>query len=192
MFVEADGEFWTAGLPGSAVTAERRASPSLPPSKADSTAAAAAAAAARGSSRTDDAATAGGGGGGGGAEEGRVVSLKEAREAFQRGGFSLVINRLQRRWRAVWRVSRALEDVLGQPVNANLYMTPPRSQGFEAHFDWMDGAYPLSNALGKRERGLSLRGGYSAAVSFSQGRGGRGRETRRREGCLGSQTWLLL
>ncbi|CAN0376400.1 unnamed protein product [Ectocarpus sp. 12 AP-2014] len=69
----------------------------------------------------------------------RVVSLEEARKAFRRGGFSVVINRLQRRWRGVLRASRALEDVLGQPVNANLYMTPPQSQGFEAHFDWMDG-----------------------------------------------------
>lgn len=68
-----------------------------------------------------------------------MVSLAEARRAFQRGGFSLVINRLQRRWRGVSRVSLALEDVLGHPVNANLYMTPPESQGFEAHFDWMDG-----------------------------------------------------
>ncbi|CAN0584525.1 unnamed protein product, partial [Ectocarpus sp. 12 AP-2014] len=65
--------------------------------------------------------------------------LEEARKAFHRGGFSVVINRLQRRWRGVLRASRALEDVLGQPVNANLYMTPPQSQGFEAHFDWMDG-----------------------------------------------------
>lgn len=68
-----------------------------------------------------------------------MVSLAEARRAFQRGGFSVVINRLQRRWRGVSRVSLALEDVLGHPVNANLYMTPPESQGFEAHFDWMDG-----------------------------------------------------
>lgn len=71
----------------------------------------------------------------------KVISLEETRAAFQRGGFSIVINRLQRRWRSVSEISLALEDALGHPVNANLYMTPPGSQGFEAHFDWMDGAH---------------------------------------------------
>ncbi|CAM9986947.1 unnamed protein product [Ascophyllum nodosum] len=106
VFVHADGEFWTAGLPPRAT-------------------------------KRSEALVAEGGGGVG--SEGRVVSLAEARAAFQKGGFSVVINRLQRRWRGVAEVALALEDVLGHPVNANLYMTPPGSQGFEAHFDWMDG-----------------------------------------------------
>ena len=108
VFVHADGEFWTAGLPPRAT-------------------------------KRSEALVAEGGGGVG--SEGRVVSLAEARAAFQKGGFSVVINRLQRRWRGVAEVALALEDVLGHPVNANLYMTPPGSQGFEAHFDWMDGGY---------------------------------------------------
>lgn len=61
-----------------------------------------------------------------------------------------MINRLQRRWRGVWGVARALEDVLGHPVNANMYMTPPESQGFEAHFDWMDGACVRRACLSRR------------------------------------------
>eukprot|EP00903_Cladosiphon_okamuranus_P011091 g10467.t1 len=126
VFMHADGEFWTAGLPPSAAAEAAEKRPSSPPS--DKTAAAAA-----GVERT------GGRDKGEGEGGGRVVSLAEARRAFQRGGFSLVINRLQRRWRGVSKVSLALEDVLGHPVNANLYMTPPKSQGFEAHFDWMDG-----------------------------------------------------
>lgn len=52
----------------------------------------------------------------------------------------MVINRLQQRCRGVVDVVRELEDVLGHLVNANTYMTPPGSQGFEVHFDWMDGA----------------------------------------------------
>lgn len=103
VFVQADGEFWTAALPPSETGGP------------------------------DPAARETGVGGG------RKVSLTEVHAAFQRGGFSVVINRLQRRWRGVAEVALALEDVLGHPVNANLYMTPPSCQGFEAHFDWMDG-----------------------------------------------------
>lgn len=54
-----------------------------------------------------------------------------------------MINRLQRRWRGVASVALAMEEVLGHPVNANLYMTPPGRQAFEAHFDWMDGELEL-------------------------------------------------
>lgn len=105
VFKHTDGEFWTAGLPLSAVQKQKNQE----------------------------------GGEEGGGEEGGRVSPEDARKAFQRGGFSLVINRLQRRSRSVSRVALALEDVLGQLVNANLYMTPPQRQAFEAHFDWMDG-----------------------------------------------------
>lgn len=71
------------------------------------------------------------------------ISLDQVRGAFNRGGFSVVINRLQRRWRGVAGVTLAMEEVLGHPVNANLYMTPSGSQAFEAHFDWMDGELKL-------------------------------------------------
>lgn len=117
VFMHADGEFWTAGLPPS--PAEKKEQTRVERGERG------------GGERGEGEGRRGG--------EGRVVSLEEARKAFRRGGFSVVINRLQRRSRAVSRVALALEDVLGQPVNANLYMTPPEGQGFEAHFDWMDG-----------------------------------------------------
>lgn len=101
------------------------------------------------------------------------MSLAEARAAFQRGGFSVVINSLQRRWRGVSEVALALEDVLGQPVNANLYMTPPGRQGFEAHFDWMDGA-SRGKAPIRETMCFLLRG--SLASGHGCGRGGDGWE----------------
>lgn len=137
VFVEADGEFWTAALPPS----------NAPPSNGHH------------QSALEALQLAGASEGESGA--GRAVSLEETRSAFLRGGFSVVINRLQRRWREVSEVSLALEDVLGQPVNANLYMTPPNSQGFEAHFDWMDGASALQSS--------ELRGGGGVSVLLKWG-----------------------
>lgn len=114
VFNPEDGEFWTAHLPAPSPNSLTQNDISI--SSADSNS-----------------------GVEGGATRSGRVTLEEARSAFQRGGFSLVINRLQKRWRSVADVSLALEDVLGHPVNANMYMTPAGRQGFEAHFDWMDG-----------------------------------------------------
>lgn len=126
VFVEADGEFWTAALPPS----------TAPASNNDQSASEALGRASEGASDSSS-------------DTRRTVSLEETRSAFLRGGFSVVINRLQRRWRGVSELSLALEDVLGQPVNANLYMTPPDCQGFEAHFDWMDGAKLVAKKAGE-------------------------------------------
>lgn len=116
VFSPQDGEFWTAALPpSSGSSSPQQQKPAM------------------GFSNTNSGSPRSGGKGG-------RVTLEDARNAFRRGGFSVVINRLQRRWRRIFRVSNILERVLGHPVNANLYMTPGGNQGFEAHFDWMDGA----------------------------------------------------
>ena len=77
-------------------------------------------------------------------------SIEEVYSHFNFGAFSLVVNKMQQRWGAVADVARRLEEELGvMQVNANLYATPdvPSDgavgdnvrQGFEAHWDWMDG-----------------------------------------------------
>jgi ribosomal protein L16 Arg81 hydroxylase len=66
-----------------------------------------------------------------------------------RKGFSLIINRIQRHSLKLHQVARMLEDALGLVVNINLYMSPAKSQGFEVHFDWMDGL--IVQILGRKE-----------------------------------------
>lgn len=54
--------------------------------------------------------------------------------------FTLIMNRIQSIFPSVFFATQHIEDYLGWQVNANLYVTPPGgNQGFEAHFDWMDG-----------------------------------------------------
>ena len=91
-----------------------------------------------------------------------TISNEEALHAFMWGGFSLVINGLQRLWGNVGRFSRMLEsEFIPSYVSCNLYLTPSagdsktrnsdgrhhergedqlmeRKSGFEAHWDWMD------------------------------------------------------
>ena len=56
-----------------------------------------------------------------------------------REGFSLIINAVQKYSSRLSYISSAITEVLGYHVNINLYMSPAGSQGFEVHFDWMDG-----------------------------------------------------
>jgi hypothetical protein len=61
-----------------------------------------------------------------------------AHEAFSKG-FSLVINRMNYRWPMIYQICELLaRKALGFRLNVNLYFTPANSQGFEAHFDWME------------------------------------------------------
>lgn len=53
-------------------------------------------------------------------------------------GQTLIINRVDARWAPVAALCRALEWELHHRVNANLYFTPPRAQGFAPHFDSHD------------------------------------------------------
>ncbi|UPT73715.1 MAG: cupin domain-containing protein [Elusimicrobiota bacterium] len=53
-------------------------------------------------------------------------------------GQTLIVNRVDARWRPIAALCRALEWELHHRVNANLYFTPPRAQGFAPHFDTHD------------------------------------------------------
>ncbi len=50
-------------------------------------------------------------------------------------GKTVIIKALHKRWPAVATLCRSLEATFGCPVHTNLNLTPPRAQGFAAHFD---------------------------------------------------------
>jgi len=89
----------------------------------------------------------------------KELTVDEARRAFEVGGFSLVINALQRRWGPVASLTRQVQEEAGSShVSANCYLTPDtrdnsggrgpmevdrdghvaRRNAFEYHWDWMD------------------------------------------------------
>ncbi|WP_370615462.1 cupin domain-containing protein [Mumia sp. Pv 4-285] len=53
-------------------------------------------------------------------------------------GATLVLQGLHRTWPPLVRFVAALADELGHPVQANAYVTPPQSQGFDDHYDVHD------------------------------------------------------
>ncbi|MFJ8843761.1 cupin domain-containing protein [Streptomyces cyaneofuscatus] len=53
-------------------------------------------------------------------------------------GATLVLQALQRTWEPVTDFSARLSAQLGHPVQANAYVTPPQSRGFDAHYDVHD------------------------------------------------------
>jgi hypothetical protein len=67
----------------------------------------------------------------------KVLDVKKASKATNHG-FSLIFNKVDERWRSIYTASKQLESIVGQRVGTNLYLTPPVSQGFESHFDYMD------------------------------------------------------
>ena len=65
--------------------------------------------------------------------------LEEIQSWFNSGGFTLVINKMQKRWKPIKRIASQIHsEVLSKSVSCNLYMTPPKMYGFEEHFDAMD------------------------------------------------------
>ncbi len=58
--------------------------------------------------------------------------------AAVQAGFTLIVNRLEFRWTAIAQLCRNLEAALNHRVSANLYYTPPDSQGFSPHYDTHD------------------------------------------------------
>ncbi|MFI8348272.1 cupin domain-containing protein [Streptomyces sp. NPDC085596] len=53
-------------------------------------------------------------------------------------GATLVLQALQRTWGPVGDLCAGLSAELGHPVQANAYITPPQSQGFDDHYDVHD------------------------------------------------------
>eukprot|EP00956_Cyclotella_meneghiniana_P010280 scaffold14195_cov65-Cyclotella_meneghiniana.AAC.5 len=83
-------------------------------------------------------------------------SIQDILYNFHYRGFTLVIDKMQNRWRSVANKANELKEALGvQHVGVNFYVTPEAlqdddgngrltaekqvRQGFEAHWDWMDG-----------------------------------------------------
>jgi hypothetical protein len=62
------------------------------------------------------------------------AGIADLRRTFA-AGKTVVIRSMQNRWPAVAALCRSLEAVFHCPVHTNLYLTPPRSQGFEPHID---------------------------------------------------------
>jgi hypothetical protein len=74
-------------------------------------------------------------------EESGELGLTEAMQAVSKG-FTVIMNGVQSSMPNVYQSAWQLETALGWHVNVNLYISPsPKggTQGFEAHFDWMDG-----------------------------------------------------
>ena len=75
--------------------------------------------------------------GGYGAEVADQVSSDKVLDEFADGA-TIVLQGLHRLWPPISDFTRALVDDLGHPAQVNAYVTPPSSQGFEAHYDTHD------------------------------------------------------
>ena len=71
-------------------------------------------------------------------EAGAAVGVDMMRGLFTAGSFSVLVREMQDRVGAIGQLVSTLEAETRSPCNANLYMTPRDSQGFELHFDWME------------------------------------------------------
>ena len=54
------------------------------------------------------------------------------------GGATMVLQGLHRVWPPLVRFTQQLAEELGHPVQANAYVTPPQSRGFDDHYDVHD------------------------------------------------------
>jgi len=66
-----------------------------------------------------------------------TLNVEQASTATHHG-FSLIFNKVDERWTNIHVATKQLEHITGNRVGTNLYLTPPISQGFESHFDYMD------------------------------------------------------
>lgn len=81
-----------------------------------------------------------------GIKPGTIQTVNEVINHFNNDGRSLVMYEMQKRWEPVNRMTRVLEEELGNKlINVNLYMTPEvrrrgdRHQGVGVHWDIKDG-----------------------------------------------------
>lgn len=58
--------------------------------------------------------------------------------ALYQEGATIVLQALERSWGPLIELCKALEAYLGHPVQANMYLTPAKAQGFAAHHDTHD------------------------------------------------------
>jgi ribosomal protein L16 Arg81 hydroxylase len=65
---------------------------------------------------------------------GRVPNLYEVYSAYN-DGYTLIINSMELRWHLIATLCNSMQMSLEHPVSANLYVTPPDSQGFLPHSD---------------------------------------------------------
>jgi lysine-specific demethylase/histidyl-hydroxylase NO66 len=75
--------------------------------------------------------------GGVGASIGDQVSDDKLVQLFS-GGATMVLQGLHRIWPPLVRFTQQLASDLGHPVQANAYVTPPQSRGFDDHYDVHD------------------------------------------------------
>lgn len=68
----------------------------------------------------------------------KELSLSDIHVAVHQHHFSIILNRINFRWPALGKVCNLIsESIFGYRTNANMYLTPPNTQAFEYHFDWM-------------------------------------------------------
>lgn len=67
----------------------------------------------------------------------KVHSMEEVLMHYA-NGYTIILNTAQLRWKPISKICSELSnDVFGR-VGANIYLTPPNSQGFKAHYDSHD------------------------------------------------------
>lgn len=67
----------------------------------------------------------------------RVADPDRIVEQYQNGA-TVILQGLHRSWSPLATLCRSLEAVLSHPTQTNIYVTPPRSQGFAPHYDTHD------------------------------------------------------
>ena len=70
-------------------------------------------------------------------EEKIQLHLKEIQEAWD-AGHSIIISRLSQLYSPITKMALQMAKEAGYRVCGNLYLTPPGSQAFAIHFDWME------------------------------------------------------
>ena len=70
-------------------------------------------------------------------KENQSISVGTLKAGFNRG-YTLLLNALEARAPEASKLCYQLEATFLIPCNMNLYLTPSGSQGFDAHYDWME------------------------------------------------------